>query len=93
MFKYRHNLKFKDSRDKSFCDAEIKRFIDNFIDKKVYEKVEITKDKIYLYRINQTGFSHFTFYGMQPSTSKEMLIYITALNNSNFTKGLYDGTK
>lgn len=85
--KYGHNLKFKDARDISFANNEIKKFIDETI----YSKVEITKDNIYLYRRNETGFEHFTFYGFTPSTSKEMLIYITALNNSNFTKNIYKG--
>ena len=87
--KFGHNLKFKDKRDQSFCDAEIKRFVDNFFNKDTFEKIEITKDNIFLYRKNQTGFEHFTLYGFTPQNAKEMLIYITALNNSNFTNKLY----
>lgn len=91
--KYGHNLKFRDSKDQSFADAEVKRFIDNFIDKDTFSKVEITRNEIYLFRHNETGFENFTIYGLRPGTAKEMVIYITALNNSSFTKGLYKGVK
>ena len=85
-----NNLKFKDPRDQSFCDAEIKRFIKNFFDNDKYSKIEIYKDCIYLYEPGESGYSHFTFYGFNPGTAKEMMIYLTALNNSQFTKGLYN---
>lgn len=86
-----NDLRFRDSRDSSFADAEIKRFIETFINIDKYSKIEITKDYIYLYEVGESGYSHFTFYGLKPTTSREMIIYITALNNSNFTKGLYNG--
>mgnify|MGYP003588048483 CR=1 len=86
-----NNLKFRDSRDKRFAEAEIGRFIKNFFgeiqDK--YNYVEITKDNIYLQYVGESGISTFTFYGFKPSTAKEMLIYLTALNNSEFTKSIY----
>ena len=84
-----NNLIFKDNQEKSFVDAEIKRFVENFIDQNIYQKIEISKDEIYLYRHNESGLEHFTFYGLKPTTAREMIIYITALNNSSFTKTLF----
>lgn len=83
-----NNLKIeKDS--KGLLDAQIRSFIDNFINKDIYSKVEFNPNCICLARKGETSIEHFALFGLTPKNSREMLIYITALNYSVFTKKLY----
>lgn len=85
-----NNLKIgKDS--KGLADTQIKAFIDNFIDKDIFSKIEFSPNYIYLTRHNETCIEHFTLFGLTPKNSREMIIYITALNYSKFTNILYKG--
>ena len=78
-----------DKDSKGLADTQIKSFIDNFIDKKVFSKIEFNPNCIYLTRHNETSIEHFTLFGLTPKNSREMIIYITALNYSKFTNNLY----
>lgn len=83
-----NNLKI-DKDSKGLADTQIKAFIDNFIDKDIFSKIEFNPNYIYLTRHGETSIEHFTLSGLTPKNSREMLIYITALNYSSFTKRLY----
>ena len=63
----------------------------SFIDKNVFSKIEFNPNCIYLTRHNETSIEHFTLFGLTPKNSREMIIYITALNYSKFTNNLYKG--
>ena len=78
--KITNNLRFKDTRDQKFMEFQVNKFVTKFINHEQVEKVEIGKDYIYLFKYGQSGFSHFNISGLQPKTSREMLIYITGLN-------------
>ena len=81
-----NKLSFKDSRDRDFAKKQIEIFANIFLDKNVYEHVEVTKENIYLKKIGNSGISHFPIHGFNPSTAKEMMIYISALNNAESVK-------
>ena len=85
-----NNLKI-DKDSKGLADTQIKAFIDKFINKDIFIKIEFNPNCIYLTRHNETSIEHFTLFGLTPKNSREMLIYITALNYSNFTNKLYKG--
>lgn len=87
-----NNLKI-DKDSKGLADTQIKAFIDNFIDKDIFSKIEFNPSHIYLTRHGETGIEHFTLFGLTPKNSREMIIYITALNYSNFTHNLYINKK
>lgn len=80
-----------DKDSKGLADTQIKAFIDNFIDKAIFSKIELNPGCIYLTRHNETSIEHFTLFGLTPKNSREMIIYITALNYSKFTNNLYKG--
>ena len=80
-----------DKDSKGLADTQIKSFIDNFIDKNIFSKIEFNPNCIYLTRHNETSIEHFTLFGLTPKNSREMIIYITALNYSKFTNNLYKG--
>ena len=84
-----NNLKI-DKDSKGLADTQIKSFIDNFIDKDIFSKIEFNPSSIYLTRHNETSIEHFTLFGLTPKNSREMIIYITALNYSKFTKSIYE---
>ena len=82
-----HNkLIFKDENDKAYAKKQVEDFAKNFIDEKIYEYVEVTKDNIYLKKHNESSVSHFPIMGFQPSTAKKMMIFISTLNNATFYK-------
>lgn len=83
-----NNLKI-DKDSKGLMNVQINSFIDNFIDKEIFSKIEFSSNCIYLTKHNETGFQHFTIFGLTPKNSREMIIYITALNYSKSTKVLY----
>lgn len=83
-----NNLKI-DKDSKGLADTQIKSFIDNFIDKDIFSKIEFYPTCIYLTRHDETSIEHFTLSGLTPKNSREMIIYITALNYSNVTKKIY----
>lgn len=87
--KITNNLKI-DKDSKGLADTQIKTFIDNFIHKDIFSKVEFNPSYIYLTRHNETSIEHFTLFGLTPKNSREMIIYITALNYSKFTKSIYE---
>ena len=87
-----NNLKL-DKDSKGLADTQIKAFIDNFIDKDIFCKIEFNPSYIYLTRHNETSVEHFTLFGLTPKNSREMIIYITALNYSKFTKSIYKEVK
>ena len=78
-----------DKDSKGLADTQIKAFINNFIDKDVFSKIEFNPNCIYLTRHNETSIEHFTLFGLTPKNSREMIIYITALNYSKFTATIY----
>ena len=84
-----NNLKI-DKDSKGLADTQIKSFIDNFIDKDIFSKIEFNPSCIYLTRHNETSIEYFTLFGLTPKNSREMIMYITALNYSNFTKKIYN---
>ena len=82
-----------DKDSKGLADTQIKAFIDNFIDKDIFSKIELNPGYIYLTRYNESSLEHFTLFGLTPKNSREMIIYITALNYSKFTKSIYKEDK
>ena len=85
-----NNLKL-DKDSKGLAATQLKTFIDNFIDKDIFCKIEFNPSYIYLTRYNESSLEHFTLFGLTPKNSREMIIYITALNYSKFTNNLYKG--
>ena len=78
-----NNLKFKDKREQAFSNGIIKSFVDSFIDEKVYEHIEIDKSAIYLYKIGESGFSHFDINAII-NTAKEMIAYLSGLVSAKY---------
>lgn len=74
----KNGLKFRDEKEKKLCEYYVELFVKKFVNTDLYNKVEITKDSIYLYKHNETGFNHFSIPGLQPKTSREMLIFLQA---------------
>lgn len=72
----KNSLNFKDQREQKLSDFYVDKFIQKFINTDMYGKVEITKESIYLFKHNETGFSHFNISGMQPKNNREMLIFL-----------------